>query len=129
MEPLCSLQRFPAPFSLPAVRWLCTSLRVPQGGCARRHRCKLPFLFGVPRGEERQEGKTAPVPWASSAAFLSPETRKKSVSEICSVQNPKCLTILCGCLLGLVLAFSYVKDRIISGDFFHMHVLNGLESV
>nr|XP_019584954.1 PREDICTED: A-kinase anchor protein 7 isoform X13 [Rhinolophus sinicus] len=41
---------------------------------------KAPWLRK--KGEEHQEGKTAPVPWASSAAFLSPEMRKKSASPL-----------------------------------------------
>lgn len=58
------------------------------------------------------------MPWASSAAFLSQEMRKKSVSVICSVPHPKWLAILCGCLLGIVLVFSYGKhSRLMSCDF------------
>jgi len=34
------------------------------------------------RGEEHREGKTAPVPWVSSAVFLSQEMRKRSVSAV-----------------------------------------------
>lgn len=63
-------------------------------------------------GKEHQEGRTAPVPWASSAASLSPEMRKKSVSVVCTVQNPKCLTVLSGCLLGVVFfSSSYGKEQ------------------
>lgn len=74
------------------------------------------FSIWGARGEEHQEGETAPVPWASSAASLSPGMRKKSVSVVCAVQNPKCLAILRGCLLGGVLVVFCVKDRIISCD-------------
>lgn len=62
-------------------------------------------------GKEHQEGRTAPVPWASSAASLSPEMRKKSVSVVCTVQNPKCLTVLSGCLLGVVFFFFFLWER------------------
>lgn len=45
-------------------------------------------VWGAP-GEKHREGKTLPVPWVSSAAFLSQEMRKKSVSVICTVRNPR----------------------------------------
>ena len=54
---------------------------------------------GIDRSCSSGSTGRAPVPWASSAAFLSQETRKKSVSGICTVLNPECLAISSDCLL------------------------------
>lgn len=49
-------------------------------------RCSCSFCSSALRGH--REGKPAPVPWASSAAFPSPEKRRKSVSVMHPVHNP-----------------------------------------
>lgn len=83
------------------------------------------------QGEEHRERKTAPVPWASSAAFLSQERRKKSVSVIHTVQNPVFdSSVWLSCRGSCGFSF-YGKDRIVSCDFlyaflerFHRHTVN-----
>lgn len=83
VEPSCSLRPL-----LPAVGCGLSAgsqaparLRERSGqGCSQSW-VSAAFPIRGARGEHR-EGKTAPVPWASSAASLSPETRKRSVSDL-----------------------------------------------
>ena len=113
VEPFCSLQRVSFSLSLSlSLSRLCIGSACSMHGSSEWNRqgvltdpgVNCIFYLGCP-GKEHQEGRTAPVPWASSAASLSPEMRKKSVSMVCTVQNPECLTVLYGCLLGVVLFF------------------------
>ena len=120
VEPACSPpQRLAFCFlSADCALALRATRAVPRSGigraCSQTAVQTAVSIWGA-QGEEHREGKTAPVPWASFAAFLSQERRQKSVSVVtvpCRIPSACFVWLSSSGSLGVFLFFfSYGKGN------------------